>query len=66
MRRAEFMRNEGGAVSTDWMALTGALMGMALVLVASLSEGTESLGDTTAQAMAQSQVTVLGQLGWSE
>jgi hypothetical protein len=66
MTRAGFLAAEGGAVSTDWMALTGALMGMALMLVASLSEGTESLGDTTATAMGQSQVTVLGTLGWSE
>lgn len=66
MRRAEFMRDEGGAISTDWMALTGALMGMALMLVASLSEATDALGDTTATAMGQSQVTVLGTLGWSE
>lgn len=66
MRRADFMTDEGGAISTDWMALTGALMGMALMLVASLSEGTDALGDTTSEAMAQSQVTVLGTLGWSE
>lgn len=66
MRRTDFMRDEGGAVSTDWMALTGALMGMALLLVASLGDGTEALGDTTAEAMAQSRVQVLGTLGWSE
>ena len=58
--------DEEGAVSADWLALGAGLVGLVLALVASLSEGTASLGETTGTAMQGAQVTTLGTLGWTD
>ena len=57
--------DEQGAVSADWLALGAALMALSIALVATLSDGAESLGQTTGTAMSGAQVQQLGTLGWS-
>lgn len=61
-----FWKDEGGAVATDWMALTGALVGMAVVIIGSLSDGLSTASTTTGTALAATQVSALGTLGWSD
>ena len=39
----QFCRDESGAVSVDWVALTGAVVGMGLASMSVVSGGIESL-----------------------
>ncbi len=53
MRVTDFMENQTGAVSVDWVVLTAALTGLGLATAGVVSVGVESLSNDTADHMRQ-------------
>jgi len=47
----EFLRNESGAVTVDWVVLTGGLVGLGLATMAVVSAGVEDLSGDTRTAL---------------
>lgn len=43
-----YWKDETGAVTVDWVVLTAAITGLAFVVLAPISQGTESLANNTA------------------
>ncbi len=66
MIRRFAVADEGGAVSADWLALGAGLVALALALMATLADGTASLGETTGAAMVSAQIAPLGTLGYGD
>lgn len=51
-----FGRDTSGAVTTDWVMLTALCIGMALAVVASISDGADAVAATSSTAIAATQV----------
>ena len=47
-----FRADEAGAVTTDFVVVTGAIIGMSFAVMASLTQATADLGDRTGWAIA--------------
>lgn len=43
----EFRKSERGAVTVDWVVLTAAVAALAVVIVVTINNGAESVGDGT-------------------
>ena len=59
-RMKEFRICNEGAVSTDWVVLTGALVGLAIAVVAVFGNSTQNVGDLVGDklsAMGSSETT---------
>jgi len=41
-----FLKNEGGAVTVDWVVLTAIVCGLAIAAIGAISTGTDGLGST--------------------
>lgn len=52
----DFLKDETGATTMDWVVLTAAACTICLSSVAILSSGPRSLGETTGTAVAQVEV----------
>ena len=46
-----FIRDEDGAVTVDWVVLTAAIVGLGLLVIATVQSGTEEAGTTLSNAM---------------
>lgn len=51
-----FVRDESGAVTVDWVVLTAAIVGLALAVIASVRTGVESLGDKIKDEVSETTV----------
>lgn len=60
-----FVCETEGAVTVDWVVLTAALVGLAVVTANSVHQGATDMADDTATAL-QGQVVVLGSLGYAD
>ncbi|MBF9034092.1 hypothetical protein HKCCE2091_07560 [Rhodobacterales bacterium HKCCE2091] len=47
-----FLHSESGAVTVDWVVLTGALTGIGLAVVSVLSQGLENLSDDISRQLS--------------
>lgn len=52
-----FLTDDAGATTVDWVVLTAAVCTICLSSVAILSQGPQSLGETTGTALSQVAVT---------
>ena len=43
----KFRQNQSGAVTVDWVVLTGAIIGLGIVVLAVVSDGPENIIDST-------------------
>jgi hypothetical protein len=55
-----FSSDESGAVTTDWVVLTAAIVGMGITSVAAVRTGTGSLGAEIETSLSDSSVSLLG------
>ncbi len=53
-----FHNDESGAVTVDWVVLTAAIVGLGLAVVASVSGGVNSLGESISAAVSTTTVGV--------
>ncbi|MCB1396004.1 MAG: hypothetical protein H6898_01940 [Rhodobacter sp.] len=60
---SKFLVDEDGAVTTDWVVLTAAIVGLGLAVVASLRSGAGALGTDISTALTSASVATLGTLG---
>jgi Flp pilus assembly pilin Flp len=51
-----FIADEDGAVTVDWVVLTAAIVGLGIAVIASVREGTETLGGAISAAVATQSV----------
>ncbi len=51
-----FQADEDGAVTVDWVVLTSAVVGLAIVVLATVQSGTKSLGETISSDLASRTV----------
>lgn len=54
---ARFLCNESGAVTVDWVVLTGAIVGLGLATTVVVSAGVENVSEDTAEEMAGVEIT---------
>ena len=54
---SRFLRDECGAVTVDWVVLTGAIVGLGLATTAVVSGGVESLSQETAEELAGTSIS---------
>ncbi|WP_170456147.1 hypothetical protein [Ruegeria arenilitoris] len=58
----EFMKNfkndESGAITVDWVVLTAAVTGLAVIAYALIQGGTESLADDVEAALSDSAISI--------
>jgi Flp pilus assembly pilin Flp len=53
-----FARDEDGAVTVDWVVLTAAIVGLGIAVLASVSQGTNSLATKISSSLAAQTVGV--------
>ena len=53
-----FVRDEDGAVTVDWVVLTAAIVGLGIAVLTSVSGGTTSLADKISSDLANKSVGV--------
>ena len=58
-----FIQTDTGAVTVDWVVLTGAIVGLGIATVASVRTGAISLGDDIEGSLSGATVATLGTLG---
>lgn len=61
-----FISNESGAVTVDWVVLTAAIVGLGLAVVTSVRSGVSSLGSSISTSLSSASVATLGTLGVSQ
>ena len=54
-----FARSDDGAVTIDWVPITGAMIGLGLVVALNVSTGSNRMGDTTRDTLAGAEVTAV-------
>ena len=59
----QWLRNESGAVTVDWVVLTAAVVGLGLASVAAVRTGAVSLGDGIDSSLSDASVAALSTLG---
>ncbi|RPE67068.1 hypothetical protein EDD53_1474 [Pacificibacter maritimus] len=47
-----YNENEDGAVTVDWVVLTSAIVGLGVAVLATVSNGTKTLGETISKDLA--------------
>ena len=52
-----FMRDEDGAVTVDWVVLTAAIVGLGIAVLTSVSGGTTSLADKISSELAGTTIS---------
>ncbi|SDW64064.1 Flp family type IVb pilin [Celeribacter indicus] len=52
----KFSRDEDGAVTVDWVVLTSAVVGLGIVVLSTVANGTKSLGSNISGDLATRQV----------
>lgn len=52
-----FLRDEDGAVTVDWVVLTAAIVGLGLVIGTTVGQSTADLADTIGQEIASTDIT---------
>ncbi|MEM6480926.1 MAG: hypothetical protein AAF922_10200 [Pseudomonadota bacterium] len=57
---SKFKSSEDGAVTVDWVVLTAATVGLGVTAITTISGGTNELGSTVSQAVADADVGVGG------
>lgn len=55
-----FVRDEDGAVTVDWVVLTAAIVGLGIAVLTSVSSGTTSLADKISSNLAAKEVGIPG------
>lgn len=56
MKLFNFLKNEDGAVTVDWVVLTAAIVGLGIAVMASVGDGTTQLSDTISSNLADQQI----------
>jgi len=52
MKLFNFLKNEDGAVTVDWVVLTAAIVGLGIAVMASVGQSTADLGSTIATELS--------------
>ncbi|MEZ5751473.1 MAG: hypothetical protein R3D60_05695 [Paracoccaceae bacterium] len=60
-----FIANESGAVTVDWVVLTAAIVGLGLAVITTVRAGVNSLGTDIRTSLTNASVASLGTLGVS-
>lgn len=55
----DFLADESGAVTVDWVVLSAAIVGLGIAVVASIGVGTGSVGSAVGGQLGAAQVTKL-------
>jgi len=55
-----FIKNEDGAVTVDWVVLTAAIVGLGIAVLTSVSGGTTTLAGKISSNLAAGTVGVVG------
>jgi Flp pilus assembly pilin Flp len=58
-----FVNDESGAVTVDWVVLTAAIVGLGIAVIASVSTGVTDLGNDIQGSLTGASVATLGTLG---
>ena len=56
MKLFNFLKNEDGAVTVDWVVLTAAIVGLGIAVMASVGDGTTQLSDTISGNLANQTI----------
>jgi len=56
MKLFNFLKNEDGAVTVDWVVLTAAIVGLGIAVMASVGDGTTQLSDTISENLANQEI----------
>ena len=56
MKLFNFLKNEDGAVTVDWVVLTAAIVGLGIAVMASVGDGTTQLSDKISSNLANQQI----------
>ena len=59
----QFVKDEDGAVTVDWVVLTAAVVGLGVAGVAAVKGGVDSLAGSIGSHMSDANVVTLGTLG---
>lgn len=59
----QFVKDEDGAVTVDWVVLTAAVVGLGIAGVAAVQGGIESLAGSIESQLDSATVVSLGELG---
>lgn len=59
-RLMAFQQNESGAVTVDWAVLSAVVIGTAISIIATLSNGTHNLASNVENAMNTASIIALG------
>ncbi|MCC5965809.1 MAG: hypothetical protein JJU24_06700 [Natronohydrobacter sp.] len=57
-----FAADESGAVTVDWVVLTAAIVGLGIAVIASVRQGTQSVGTQIQTSLNSAQIDLLGNL----
>ena len=58
----EFLNDESGAVTVDWVVLTAAIVGLGIAVLASVSGGTKDLAGSISTSLSNAKVKDLTNL----
>lgn len=53
MRMKAFLKDEDGAVTTDWVVLTASIVGMGVVVLGAVASGASDLGESVGVQVAE-------------
>ena len=56
MKLFNFLKNEDGAVTVDWVVLTAAIVGLGIAVMASVGDGTTQLSDKISSNLADQEI----------
>jgi len=56
MKLYNFLKNEDGAVTVDWVVLTAAIVGLGIAVMASVGDGTTELSDKISENLADQEI----------
>ena len=57
-RLREFSSSESGAVTPDWVVLTGAIVGLGMVMLNAVGTGADTVSDSASTSFATPRVTL--------
>jgi hypothetical protein len=60
-----FLRSEGGAVTVDFIVITGAIVGLGIAVIANVRAGVTNLATSVETSLSSASVAALGTLGAS-
>ncbi|MDJ0637535.1 MAG: hypothetical protein QNJ20_01775 [Paracoccaceae bacterium] len=59
MKLFDFINDESGAVTVDWVVLTAAIVGLGIAVLTSVQGGTTSLANKISSSLANAQIQTL-------